>query len=511
MRRLWLFPGGIRLPGFKQLSNREAVRPLPLPDRLYIPLRQHIGAEARPVVKPGDRVDKGQLLAEATSFVSAPVHASTSGVVVDIGEQTVPHPSGIAEDCIVIDADAEDRWHPDLKPLADIESASPAQLRDAIREAGIVGLGGAVFPSAAKLKPPRSIDTLIINGVECEPYITCDDLLMRSRAEAVLRGVLLLRRILSARECILAVEDNKPEATQQLRHALDALTAVGESGADSIELVNIPTVFPAGGEKQLIKVLTGREVPADGLPYELGVVCLNVGTTAAVYDAVHLGRPLVSRIVTVTGSGVKHPGNYKVPLGTPIQALLDEVGCVDGETELIMGGPMMGQRLPGSQAMVVKGSNCILVNKPVPQTAAMPCIRCGSCADACPMKLLPQQLYWHARGRTFDKLERYQLDSCIECGCCNLVCPSHIPLVSYFRYAKAEIAEQAFKRQRAEESRRRTEARQQRLERMKREQEERKARRKAARAKPKKAAPSVKEATGAATEDTAQSQQASNG
>lgn len=493
MRRLWSFPGGIRLPGFKQLSNREAIRNLPLPGRVYLPLRQHIGAPARPVVAVGEHVCKGQLVAEATSFVSAPVHASISGVVTDIGEHTVPHPSGIAEACIVIEADGEDRWDPALVPFSDLDNATPEQLLAAIRQAGVVGLGGAVFPSAAKLKPPHRIDTLVINGVECEPYITCDDLLMRNSAEAVLRGCLLLQRILDASQCILAVEDNKPEAMEQLRLARENLLAVDAPGANQIELLAIPTVFPAGGEKQLIKVLTGREVPAGGLPYELGVVCLNVATTAAVHDAIMLGRPLVSRLVTVTGSGITQPGNYQVPLGTPIAALLEAAGGADGEAELIMGGPMMGQRLPTSQAMVVKGTNCILVNKPEPQPAQMPCIRCGSCADACPMKLLPQQLYWHARGKTFEKLQRYHLDSCIECGCCNLVCPSHIPLVSYFRYAKTEIADQAYKRQRAEESRLRSELRQERLERLQREAEERKARRKAARSRSKKPAPATPE------------------
>ena len=506
MRRLWTFPGGIKLPGFKRLSNSEAIRNLPIPERVYLPLRQHIGVEAKPVVAVGERVEKGQLLAEATSFVSAPVHASISGIVIGIGEHTMPHPSGITEDCIVIEADDEDHWYSALSPLTDIDNATPTQLRDAIREAGIVGLGGAVFPSAVKLKPPRSIETLIINGVECEPYITCDDLLMRSKAEVVLRGCLLLKRILNAEQCLLALEDNKPEAMQKLRVALDSLIDGEESGAEGIELVSIPTVFPAGGEKQLIKVLTGQEVPTGGLPYELGVVCLNVGTTAAVHDAILLGRPLVSRIVTVTGSGIKNPGNYQVALGTPIKVLLDEAGRVDGEeVELIMGGPMMGQRLTTSQTMVVKGTNCLLVNKSELQTMQMPCIRCGSCADACPMKLLPQQLYWHARGKSFDKLKRYQLDNCIECGCCNLVCPSHIPLASYFRYAKTEIADQKFKRQRAEESRLRTEIRQERLERVKKEAEERKAKRKAARSKPKKKMVTLVE------KEAPQSQEVTNG
>jgi electron transport complex protein RnfC len=506
MRKLWNFPGGIRFPGFKQLSNNDAVRHLPVPERVYLPLRQHIGAMAKPVVAVGERVNKGQLLAEATSFVSAPVHASISGTVIEIGEHTMPHPSGITEECIVIESDGKDHWYTDLAPLTDVDNATPTQLRDTIRNAGIVGLGGAVFPSAVKLKPPRLIDTLIINGVECEPYITCDDMLMRNRAEVVLRGCLLLQRILNARQCILAVEDNKPEAIQKLRFALDSMINTNESGANTIELVAIPTVFPAGGEKQLIKVLTGLEVPAAGLPYELGVVCLNVGTTAAVHDAILLGQPLVSRIVTVTGNGIKNPGNYQVPLGMPIHVLLDAAGMTDGEAELIMGGPMMGQRLTTSQAMVVKGTNCILVNKPELKTMQMPCIRCGSCADACPMKLLPQQLYWHARGKSFDKLKRYHLDSCIECGCCNMVCPSHIPLTSYFRYAKTEIADQEFKHHRAEESRLRSELRLQRLERIKKEAEERKAKRKAARSKSK-----VKKKAKPAEQDAVQSHEVSNG
>lgn len=511
MRRLWSFPGGIHLPGFKQLSNHAGVRELAPPPRVYLPLRQHIGAETVPVVAVGERVAKGQLVAEAGAFVSAPVHASVSGTVVDIGEHPVPHPSGIAEPCVVIESDGEDRWHSDLQPVAEPEQATPEQLREAIRRAGVVGLGGAVFPSAAKLKAPRSIDTLVINGVECEPYITCDDLLMRSRAAAVLRGSLLLTRIVAAGDCLIAVEDNKPEAAAALREARQALLAAGVSGAERVQVISVPTVFPAGGEKQLIKVLTGREVPAGGLPYELGVVCLNVGTTAAIYDAVYLGRPLVSRIVTVTGNGVSRPGNFQVPLGTPVQALLEAAGAsVDGH-DVIMGGPMMGQRLPGPQTMVVKGSNCILVNKPEPRPAAMPCIRCGSCADACPMRLLPQQLYWHARGKTFDKLAGYGLDSCIECGCCAVVCPSRIPLVSYFRYAKTELADQAYKRQRAEVSRQRSEARQERLERIEREKAERKAKRKAARGGPRKRAPQDEQQADATAAQTEPSRQVSHG
>jgi electron transport complex protein RnfC len=485
LRRLWKFAGGLRLPGYKDLSAGADVRHIPTPARVVLPLQQHVGAPAQPVVQVGDRVDKGQPVAEATSFISAPVHASVSGRVVDIGNYPMPHPSGIPEACIVIENDGEERWWSGAVPAPEPDLLTVEQLRDCIRHAGIVGLGGAAFPSAAKLSARQRIATLIINGVECEPYITCDDMLMRTRAREVVRGTLLLRRMVDAERCILAVEDNKPEAAESLRRAVhDCLDELGPE-APVVEVVAVPTRFPAGGEKQLIKVLTGKEIPEGGLPYEVGALCVNVGTAAAVHDAVYLGRPLISRLVTVTGSAVREPGNFNVPIGTPLTDLLAAAGGTTKESAaLIMGGPMMGHALPHSDTMVVKGSNCILVQDTAPQSSAMPCIRCGSCAEVCPMKLLPQQLYWHARGKQFDKLEHYGLRSCIECGCCAVACPANIPLVAYFRFAKTEIRDQAHQRERADESRRRNEARKARLEAQKREQAERKAKRKAARGKP---------------------------
>lgn len=485
MKRLWHFSGGLHLPGHKSLSNRQTIRPLPAPPRVYLPLQQHIGAPAEPLVGVGERVDKGQPIARAGGFVSAGLHAPVSGQVVALERHRLPHPSGIAEPCIVIENDGEGRWWPGLPSPADPEGLSVEQLRERIRGAGIVGLGGAVFPSAAKLSPPREIDTLIINGVECEPYITCDDLLMRERSAAVVGGARLLRRIVNARRCLIAVEDNKPEAIASLRKALGESRDGGAPAGSGIEVVAVPTRFPAGGEKQLVRVLTGREVPAGGLPYEVGAVCLNVGTCAAVHEAACQGRPLVSRVVTVSGAGVRQPGNFEVPLGTRVSELLAAAGGVTGpECELIMGGPMMGQPLPDDRVMVVKGTNCILVQPAPPADAApMPCIRCGSCAGACPMRLLPQQLYWHARGQRFDRLERFNLDSCIECGCCAVVCPSRIPLVDYFKFAKSEIRDQEHKRLRATESRARNEARKLRLEALEREKEARRAKRKADRGK----------------------------
>jgi len=485
MNRLWRFAGGLRLAGHKSLSNRQAIRPLPAPSRVYLPLQQHIGAPAEPLVRVGERVDMGQPVARAGAFVSAGLHAPVSGVVVALESHRLPHPSGIAEPCIVIENDGEARWWRGLPAPADPASLSVEQLRERIRGAGIVGLGGAVFPSSAKLSPPREIDTLIINGVECEPYITCDDLLMRERAADVVGGARLLRRIVAARRCLIAVEDNKPEAIASLRRALADRAGGDGPEAGDIEVVAVPTRFPAGGEKQLVRVLTGREVPAGGLPYEVGAVCLNVGTCAAVHEAVCNGRPLVSRVVTVTGAGVRQPGNFEVPLGTPVADLLAAAGGTTAPgCQLIMGGPMMGQPLPDERVMVVKGTNCILVQPPIEAgEPAMPCIRCGACAGACPMRLLPQQLYWHARGERFDRLQRFHLDSCIECGCCAVVCPSRIPLVSYFKFAKSEIRDREHKRQRAAESRARNESRKLRLEALQREKEARRAKRKAGRGK----------------------------
>ncbi len=497
MKKLARFNGGIKLPGFKNLSNQAPIRQLALPHKLIIPLRQHIGETAKPVVKVGEQVLKGQLIATSQAFISAPVHASSSGTVIEIGKYPVAHQSGLSETCIVIQTDGNDTWHPDCQRdpadnavLANgIATFTTDNLRSIIKHAGIVGLGGAVFPSAAKLKPTRPIDTLIINGVECEPYITCDDTLMRHYAEQVIEGVLILRRLIDPVEAIIAVEDNKPEAIAALESVIERFRASGRGQVNALRVLAVPTRFPAGGEKQLIKVLTNREVPQHGLPYEVGVVCLNVGTTRAIYNAIFKSEPLVSRIVTVTGETVSQPGNYEVLIGTPVADLLKQAGVtVNDNTQLIMGGPMMGQTLPSEQVPIVKAANCILVKEKSKQLSpSMPCIRCGSCAAACPMQLLPQQLYWHARGNHFEKLEHYHLADCIECGCCSVVCPSHIPLVQYFRFAKSELRDHTIKARFADQSRVRMQAREARMERIKREQEELKAKRRAARQKKKAA------------------------
>ncbi len=461
-RRLWKFPGGIRLPGFKAMSLRLPLERAALPRRLVLPLRQHIGVEAEPVVTVGQCVRKGELIARAPEFVSAPVHAPSSGRVVAIAEHAIPHPSGLNAPCIEIETDGEDRWIDGLGATTDPDTLSADELRARIRAAGVVGLGGAVFPSAVKLTPvpERPVDTLVLNGVECEPYITCDDVLMRSRADDVVRGARILQRLVGAARCLIGVEANKPEAAAALRQA------VAEGQAEAVEVVVVPTVFPAGGEKQLIKVVTGREVPRHGLPAQVGVVCLNVGTTVAVVEAVVHGRPLIERIVTVTGPGVRQPRNLIALLGTPVAELVAQAGgyAVD-DPRLIMGGPMMGIALSGGDVPLTKAGNCVLVDVPPARTtpSAMPCIRCGSCATVCPVRLLPQQLYWYAQSTQFDKAEEHAVFDCIECGCCAHVCPSHIPLVHYFRYAKTELAAAERDRRKAERSRQRHEERQQRV------------------------------------------------
>jgi len=486
MKKLWKFKGGIKLPGFKKISNPSSINSIPIPNKIILPLRQHIGEPAEPIVDVGDHVYKGQPVATSKSLMSASVHASTSGVVTDIGKYTIPHQSGMSEICIVIKTDKKDQWHPNIESNLDPENLGTEELCTRIREAGIVGLGGAVFPSAVKLKATRQIDTLIINGAECEPYITCDDALMQNRADDVVQGVLLLRRLLNPAECIIAIEDNKPQAIDAMQASIKKFKEKGIGSVAAIDVIPIPTIFPTGGEKQLIKVLTGKDVPRNGLPYEVGVICLNVGTTVAIRNAIYEGIPLLSRYVTVTGMMVRQPANFEVLIGTPVQDVIKAAGGEKSDKfEIIMGGPMMGQLLPHQQTPVIKATNCILLQDIESEKEAnvMPCIRCGSCASACPMNLLPQQLYWHAKEKSFQKLQHYKLSDCIECGCCSVVCPSRIPLVQYFRFAKSEQKDREFKTKLSEQSRIRAQMRDFRLERIKREQEERKARRKAERLK----------------------------
>ncbi len=468
-RELWSFHGGLHLPDHKEVSLQSPLQSVNLPKRLVIPLQQHIGATAQACVKPGQQVLKGQLIADSPAPVTAPLHAPTSGTVTEIVEHAIPHPSGLSGQCILIEPDGQDNWAELPSPISDYRQRSADTLRQRIRESGIVGMGGATFPSAIKLNPGKPIKTLIINGAECEPYITCDDRLMRDRADRVMQGARILQHLLQSEVCLIAIEDNKPEAILAMFEELRE--------DENIEVVRIPTIYPSGGEKQLIHILTGQEVPTSGLPAQIGAICHNVATTAAIADAVLQGRPLISRLVTVTGEGIRNPGNYEVPIGMLAGDLIDQAGGYrNNPQQLIMGGPMMGFDLATDRVPVTKGTNCILC--PTAEEAPRPkpakaCIRCGRCADVCPARLLPQQMYWHSRAKDLEKAQDYNLFDCIECGCCSHVCPSHIPLVHYFRYAKAESWALEQERRESERAKQRHDFRIARLERL---EAERKAR-----------------------------------
>jgi Na+-translocating ferredoxin:NAD+ oxidoreductase subunit C len=466
-RELFKFKGGIHPPPHKAESNARPLHAAPLPKKLVIPLRQHIGNPAKPVVKVGDRVLKGQLIGEADGYISAAVHASSSGIVSAIGPAVVPHISGLPDECITIGTDGRDEWI-DHAPL-DYRAMEPADLRMQLRDMGIAGLGGAVFPSAVKLDPgaAQTCPTLIINGGECEPWITCDDVLMRLYADEILQGVAVMRHLLGCTEILVGIEDNKPEAIAAIQAAADKLDF-------AVEVVAVPTIYPAGGAKQMIETLTGKQVPSGKLSTDIGIQVFNVGTSYALARAVFHGEPLISRLVTITGH-VLRPQNFEALIGTPVHTLITLAGERDGTTGVLMGGPMMGMPLPDLEVPVVKATNCILVKSnelfpPLPK--ALPCIRCTRCADVCPAELQPQELFRFAKADDFGRAQEYHLFDCIECGCCSYVCPSHIPLVDFYRYAKSEIWAREKEKRAADLARERHEFRQFRLEREKKEKAE---------------------------------------
>jgi Na+-translocating ferredoxin:NAD+ oxidoreductase subunit C len=483
MITLHRFPGGIHPEQHKAESTSRPIHAPFIPNRLVIPMRQHIGQPAKPIVKVGDTVLKGQMIGQAEGYFSAAVHASSSGVVTGIGLHPVPHPSGLPDLCMTIETDGLDQWA-ERRPL-DWQNLDPGAVRGYVRDLGIAGLGGAVFPTSIKLDPKvgQPIQTLIINGGECEPWITCDDLLMRERAAEILHGARIMQHLLGAQTVIAGIEDNKPEAIAAMRAAADRL-------GWPIEIAAMPTCYPGGGGKQITQTLTGLETPSGKLSNDIGVQVFNVGTAYALARALMHGEPLISRIVTVTGH-VLGAQNYEVLIGTPIGELVTHAGEREGTTGMVMGGPMMGFDVPSPAAPVVKATNCILVKSAElfpPRPRELPCIRCTQCAVACPAGLQPQELYWFARAKNFGKAQEYHLFDCIECGCCSYVCPSHIPLVDYYRFAKSEIWAREKERQAADIARERHEFHLFRLEREKKE----KAERLAAKAQTKKAeAPAI--------------------
>ena len=485
LAQLFGFKGGVKPQTHKTPSVQQPIGQAPLPSRLVVPLHQNIGGAPNPLVQAGEKVRKGQLIGGADSWLSAAVHAPTSGTVLAVEPRVAAHPSGLPTLSVLIEPDGLDEWI--ARTPVDHRSLAPERVRELLRDAGVVGLGGAAFPSHAKLTPARAVpvEHLVINGAECEPFMTCDDLLMRERGEEIVRGIAIFRDLLNARRVLIGIEDNKPEAIAAMQDAVRCL-------AEDYEVVAVPTRYPAGGAKQLIRVLTGKEVPASKRSTELGVQCFNVATVYTAYRALACGEPVISRIVTLTGN-VEQPRNWEVRLGTPMHDVIALAGPRPDTTRYLMGGPMMGFEIPDLAAPVVKASNCIIAGSATmfpPSPPEMPCIRCGACAEVCPHELQPFELYWFARARNFGKTQEYHVFDCIECGCCSYVCPAHIPLVQYFRFAKSEIWSREREKQAADAAKARFELRTEREEREQAEKAERLAKAAAARTAERKAAPS---------------------
>ncbi len=430
--KLKTFPGGLHPPDNKQWSAHKAIEICPLPEELVIPMAQHIGAPAEVCVQKGDLVRKGQVIGRAKGFVSVPVHASTSGEVTAVEPRL--HPSGVFLPAVVIRPDGEDAWCDGIEP-ADPAKLTVDEIRDRIRDAGIVGMGGATFPAHVKLSPPaeKKIDALIINGVECEPFLTADHRLMLEQTEKVIQGISILKKVLGVERALIGIEANKPDAIEVMTKAC---------ASAGIEVVPLEVKYPQGAEKQLILAALGREVPSGGLPMDAGAVVQNVGTAAAVADAVLLGRPLIERVATVTGPAVAEPKNLLVRIGTSLAHMVEFCGGVKGELgKIIMGGPMMGSTQLSLDVPATRGTSGVLLFREgdVDRVPEGPCIRCGRCVSVCPARILPTTIAAYARLDLTDEAEQYNAMDCIECGCCTYTCPAAIPLVQLIRQTKGAI------------------------------------------------------------------------
>jgi len=463
----WQFHGGIHPPEQKFLTCTKPIANAEIPEQLIIPIRQHIGQAGDLVVNVGDKVLKGQVLSVSNSPMSLPIHAPTSGTIMAIKLMAIPHPSGLSETCLILKPDGEDTWK-QRQICPDYQVLSKEQILEKIANAGIAGMGGAGFPTQVKAGTLAKIDYLIINAAECEPYITADDLLIQEHSPTILNGIKILDLLLTPKNILIGIEDNKAKAIDALQKAT--------ADINHIQVCIIPTKYPSGGEKQLIKILTGQEVPSGVLPSSLGMVMQNVATCFAIADAVINDTPLIKRVVTVSGQALDKPQNIWALIGTPVGDLTAQCGYSNSQDKhLIMGGPMMGFSLANDQIPVIKTTNCILapseieIASPFSSTSSkeVECIRCGQCADVCPAQLLPQELQWSAKAKDQPQLAKLNLFDCIECGACAYVCPSQIPLVHYYRVAKAEIRQQKLLDIKAEKAKVRFEARKQRLEREK--------------------------------------------
>ena len=468
--KIFKFFGGIKPNGFKSISTMNPIKKLPIPKKLIIPVRQHVGKTPNLKVSIGARVLKGQILAEPIANISAATHSSSSGTVIAIEPHKIPHPSGLPDLCITIETDGNDEWiKNDTINHANINADA---LYEKMKSSGIVGLGGATFPTHIKLNS-NNIKTLIVNAAECEPYITCDDMAMQEKTKEFVEGIKITMSILKIPHTIIGIEDNKPKAIQKLKKILNK--------SKNISIKVVPSVYPSGDEKRLIYLMLGLKISKTKKPIDFGIQVFNVATLISIGRFFNHSEPVISRIVTVTGA-LKRPNNYEALIGTPIQELIKDAGGEPNQ-EIIMGGPMMGFKLPDTNVSVTKAMNCLLAitdDMKTKDTFEMPCIRCTKCVEVCPAQLQPQELYWHAKSKQFEKLtEDYKLFDCIECGCCSYVCPSNIPLVQYYRFAKSEIRDQLKSSEVADIARERNDFRLYRLERDKKERAERNAQRRA--------------------------------
>lgn len=444
------FPGGVHPDDGKSYSKTCAIEELPVPQEVVLPVRQHIGAPAKIIVQKGDTVKKGQIIAEAGGFVSAPVHASISGTVVAVESRYTP--VGAKADSVVIQSDGEDAWADGLNTPRDYSSMSADEIKKAISSAGIVGMGGAAFPTHVKLSPPsdKPIDAVILNGVECEPFATCDHRLMLERPGDIVEGLKIIMSVLGCKKGYIGIELNKPDAIKKMRETV--------KGVNGIDVVGLKVKYPQGGEKQLIYAVTKRRVPAGGLPMDVGCVVQNVGTAAAVYEAVALNKPLISRIVTVTGTGVKKPVNVIARLGSSFSSLVERAGgYTEKAAKLINGGPMMGISQFTDTVPVMKGTSCILVleESQVDLGEQKPCISCGRCVEVCPMNLVPTVITSYIDAGRFAEAQKYGALDCIECGSCSYICPAKRKLVESVKFGKSVLnrmrAEEQAKKKAAEE------------------------------------------------------------
>ncbi len=467
------FHGGIHPLQNKRTASQNIIT-CPLPPVFIHPMKQHIGQACEPLVKIGDRVLRGQKIAKSQGYLSVPIHASTSGKVTKIEDHAIPHPSGLGMPSIFIAPDGDDEADESLHPLPNYRSVDAIALRERIRHAGLAGLGGAVFPTFIKLVQDKQhpIEVVILNGIECEPWLTNDHQLMLEKSHEIISGMDIIMHMVEASKGIIAIEDNKTDAASMMEATLI------EMGLDQhIQVQMLPTKYPQGGEKQLIESLTGKQIPAGRLPIHIGVLAQNVGTSKAIYDAVCLGESLTERVVTVSGDALPQPANMRIRLGTPMRFIFKQRGLEHFEgIRIIHGGPMMGELMRSPDIPLVKGSNGLLamLNHSVQQAhhEEEPCIRCGDCGEACPAGLMPNLLANYCKQEQFDKAEDYQLFDCIECGACSYVCPSHIPLVHYFRFGKGQIAQIRREKSFAEDSRSRSDARELRINRENKAKEE---------------------------------------